>query len=124
MGVPEGKRVYRDLALIAGLLLLAAALSVTLRWGQTDGTQVVVRVDGQEAARYSLDEDGRYELNGGTNILVIQDGAAFLTEANCPDLLCVRQGKISVSGQVITCLPNRLTVTVYGGDGGVDMVTG
>lgn len=123
MRAPEGKRFYRDLALIAGLLLLAAVLFAALRRGQTDGTLVVVRVDGQDAAQYSLAEDGRYELNGGTNILVIEDGAAFLTEANCPDLLCVKQGKISVSGQVITCLPNRLTVTVYGGDDGVDIVS-
>ena len=122
MQSPQGKRLYRDLALIAGFLLLAAILFFTMRWGKTDGTLVVVRVDGQETARYPLDADGQYALNGGTNILVIQDGAAYLIDADCPDKLCVRQGKIRVSGQVITCLPNRLTVTVYGADGGVDLV--
>ena len=123
MSAPEGKHIARDLALIAGLLLLAAVLFVAMGWGRTEGTQVVVRVDGQEAGRYALDTDGRYELNGGTNIMVIQDGKAYLVEADCPDLLCVKQGKISISGQVITCLPNRLTVTVYGGDSGVDIVS-
>ena len=122
MDAPKGKRLRRDLALIAFLLLLSAALYVGLRLGQTAGAGVVVRVDGQELARYSLSRDGRYELNGGSNILVIQNGEAWLTEANCPDKLCVKQGKIRVTGQVITCLPNRLTVTVYGVDGGVDIV--
>ena len=123
MKPPKRKRLYRDLALIAGLLVLAAVLAVWLRLGRTAGTEVVVRVDGQDVARYSLAVEGTYELNGGTNTLVIQDGKAFLTHADCPDQLCVKQGKISVSGQVITCLPNRLTVTVYGGDGGVDIVS-
>ena len=123
MKQPKGKRLYRDLALIAGLLVLAAVLAVWLRLGRTAGTQVVVRVDGQDVARYSLAVEGTYELNGGTNTLVIQGGKAFLTHADCPDQLCVKQGKISVAGQVITCLPNRLTVTVYGGDGGVDIVS-
>ena len=122
MKLPKGKRVYRDLALIAGLLLLAAVLYVSQRLGQTEGTVAVVRVDGQEVARYSLAVEGVYELNGGTNTLVIENGKAYLSHADCPDLLCVKQGKISASGQVITCLPNRLTVTVYGGDSGVDIV--
>lgn len=80
-------------------------------------------MDGVEVCRYSLSENGTYPLNGGTNILCIEDGVAFLTDADCPDRLCVLQGKISKTGQVIACKPNRLTVTVYGADeGGVDLV--
>lgn len=116
------KKMYRDLALVTFFLLLAGVLFIVLRMNQDEGTGVIIRVDGQEVARYSFSQEGRYELNGGTNILMIEDGNAWLTDADCPDKLCVRQGKISVSGQVITCLPNRLTVTVYGVDGGVDIV--
>ena len=122
MQAPKKKTLYRDLGLIAFLLLLSAVLFVVLRAGQTDGARVVVRVNGEDVATYSLARDGRYELNGGSNILVIQNGEAWLTDANCPDKLCVKQGKIRVTNQVITCLPNRLTVTVYGVDGGVDVV--
>ena len=117
------KKLRRDLALIAFLLLLSAALFAGLRRGQTPGAEAVVRVEGQEVARYSLAVNGRYELNGGSNILVIENGEAYLIEANCPDKLCVRQGHIHSTGQVITCLPNRLTVTIYGADGGVDIYT-
>ena len=35
---------------------------------------------------------------------------------------CVKQGKIDQTGETITCLPNRLTVTVYGaGKSSVDL---
>ena len=69
-------------------------------------------------------QNGTYPLNGGTNTLVIENGAAWLSHANCPDELCVKQGKISHNGQVITCLPNKLTVTVYGAaQNDVDLVS-
>ena len=85
----------------------------------------VVAVNGEKVAEYSLSENGTYPLNGGTNILVIEDGAAFLEEANCPDKLCVKQGRISRTGQCITCLPNRLTVTVEGaGEPEYDIIVG
>ena len=118
------KTAYRDLALVAFFLLLAAGLSAALLLGRPAGAAVVVRVDGREIARYSLAREGVYPLNGGSNILVIENGEAYLSQADCPDKLCVRQGKISRSGQVITCLPNRVTVTVVGAEDGVDVVVG
>ena len=114
-----------DLILIVALLLLAGALYLTLNANRQEGGVAVVRVNGVETERHSLAVDGTFPLNGGTNILVIQDGQAWLSEADCPDLLCVKQGKIHYTGQVITCLPNRLTVTVEGGESnGVDLVVG
>ncbi len=119
------KRFRADLALILGLLLLAGALYLALGARGEAGAWAVVRVENTEIARYRLDEDGSYPLNGGTNLLVIEDGSARISEADCPDKLCVRQGRVRFRGQVVTCLPNRLTVTVEGGeDSGLDAVVG
>lgn len=114
-----------DLILVVALLLLAGILYLTMNANRQEGGVAVVRVNGVETERHSLAVDGTFPLNGGTNILVIRDGQAWLSEADCPDLLCVKQGKIHYTGQVITCLPNRLTVTVEGGESnGVDLVVG
>ena len=119
------KKRRADLIVIASLLLLALVLYLILGAVRTVGGEVVVRVDGVETERHALTEDGTYPLNGGSNILVIGEGQAWLSEANCPDLLCVRQGKIRYTGQSIICLPNRLTVTVEGGEPDeVDAVVG
>ena len=119
------KKRRRDLIVIASLLVLALALYLILGAARTEGGTVVVRVDGVETERHSLFADGTYPLNGGSNILVIADGQAWLSEANCPDRLCVRQGRIHYTGQSIICLPNRLTVTVEDGEeNGVDFVVG
>ena len=107
----------RDFLLIGGILLVALVLFLFLQLGREEGAEVIVRVDGQEQGRYSLSTEGVYELNGGTNVLRIEDG-----EANCPDKYCIHQGSVSRTGETITCLPNKLTVTVSGGDSFVEIV--
>lgn len=120
----ENKKVRRDVILIAALLLVSLLLFLFLHSHEA-GAGVSVRHDGEEIARYSLAEDGTYVLNGGTNTLVIENGEAYLIDADCPDLLCVKQGSIKYTGECITCLPNKLTVTVFGAeDSGIDAAVG
>ena len=99
---------------IAVIAIAIAVLSLTKK----DGDYVIVRINGNEVAKYSLSQDGEYSLNGGPNVLRIENGTAYLVSANCPDHLCVKQGKVDQSGETITCLPNRLTVTVYSAEEG------
>ena len=113
----------RDIILIASILVVAIAFFLIVELTKEEGAGVVVKVDGVEVAEYSLSKSGTYPLNGGTNILVIEDGKAYLSDANCPDKLCVHQGKISRTGEVITCLPNKLTVTVFGAEESVDLIS-
>lgn len=112
----------RDAALIAALLVLTAAAFLWMGGRGKAGTEAVVCVSGQEIGRYALSQPGVYSLNGGTNLLQIQDGTAAVIEANCPDGLCIHQGKIRYNGQCITCLPNRLTVTIQGGEDKADLI--
>ncbi|MBR0354702.1 MAG: NusG domain II-containing protein [Oscillospiraceae bacterium] len=119
------KKLLTDLSIILALLLLAGGLYLALFLGREAGGCAVVRVDGVETERHSLAIDGVFPLNGGSNILVIENGEAWLSDADCPDLLCVKQGHVHYNGQTITCLPNRLTVTIEGGESdGVDFVVG
>lgn len=115
------KRI-NDLILVVSVIIIAFALFFFYYSGES-GEYVVVNINGIEVERHSLKIDGTFSLNNGSNILVIQDGKAYLIEANCPDKLCVKQGKIDKTGQCITCLPNKLTVTIVGGNKGVDLVS-
>lgn len=103
----------KDFILIGAIVAVIAIAILILSLTKKDGDYVIVRINGNEVAKYSLSQDGEYELNGGTNVLRIENGKAYLVSANCPDHLCVKQGKVDQSGETITCLPNRLTVTVY-----------
>ena len=115
-----------DLYLIGGCLLAALILCGLWLLLRRDGGTVIVEQDGQETARYALSEDRtvRIEGAGGYNLLVIEGGEAWLSEANCPNLLCVKTGKIRYAGQSIVCLPHRLAVRITGGASALDAVTG
>lgn len=117
---PEHKsgQKKRDLLLLA-VLLAAAALLFAGREFFTGrpAVMVSVSVDGTEIMTLDLNRNDDIVIesgNGQTNHLIIEDGKAFLTEASCPDKLCVRQGAISETGQSIVCLPNRVIVTIVG----------
>ena len=66
----------------------------------------------KESLEISLEKDGEYPILDGKNVLIIEDGAAFMKSADCPDKLCVHQGKIKLSGERITCLPNKVMIEI------------
>lgn len=104
---------------ILGLIVLAACVvwlagRALLR---KDGAYVVVKQDGELFGSYALDEDWEIDVRSGNHIS-IRDGVVWMESADCPDQICVKQGKISAAGSLITCLPNRVTVQVAGG--GID----
>lgn len=118
------KSLRFDIILIASLLIVSLIAVCIMLLTRRGGDKVIVEIAGERIGEYSLFVDAEYELNGGTNILVIENGEAYLSYANCPDHTCVRTGKIKYAGQSIVCLPNRLTVTVKGNaEGGVDLVS-
>ena len=110
------KTLKNDILLIAALLVLAGAVFGLLRLTRARGGEAVVTVDGREIGRYPLKTNGTFPLNGGSNILVVDSGEAWVSEANCPDKVCMGMGKISRNGEFIACLPNRLIVVVEGGE--------
>ena len=110
-----------DILLIGGLLLVAILLFVLFQGKKTPGGAAVVRVSGEITAAYALAEDRTVTIegkNGGTNTLVIENGTAHLSEASCPDKLCVHQGTVSRAGQTIICLPNEVVIEIMGTDEG------
>lgn len=119
------KKKYRlDIIVIAAILLASIALLLIMTLTREEGATVVVEIDGKTVATYSLYQNGEYSLNGGTNVLVIENGQAYLNYSNCPDHTCEKTGKIQYVGQTIVCLPNLLTITIKGeASGGVDFVS-
>ena len=112
----------RDIVLILAIALVGLCLLFFNGRKTSLGSSVVVEVDGKTVASYPLDTDEVFVLNGGTNTLEIKDGRARISDADCPNMQCVRQGWISRGGQSIVCLPNKLIVTVTSSDRSVDYI--
>lgn len=77
--------------------------------------------DGRELRRFPLSgEDAVYRVTTGygTYRIEVRGGAVSVTEAPCPDQICVHHAPTATAGDSIICLPGRLTVTVTDGHGG------
>ena len=103
-----------DIIVIASLLLLSLLVSIFVLVLRRDGTAVEVTVDRKVVATYPLSVNATYELNGGTNVIVIEDGKVYMTYSDCPDHKCEKMGKKQYVGQSISCLPNKLSVKITG----------
>ncbi|MFR8236871.1 MAG: NusG domain II-containing protein [Dorea sp.] len=115
----------KDFLLI--IIVICAALVVWAAFTFLRGTDtgsVVVKVDGEIEAVYSLGENREVSINGGTNILKISDGTADITEADCPDQICVKQRSIAADHESIICLPNKVVVEISSDrESGIDAST-
>ena len=116
---------YRlDIIVIASILLATLSLLLILNLTKKEGALAVVEIDGQVVAEYPLYKEGVFSLNGGTNVLVVEDGTAYLNYSSCPDHTCENIGKIRYVGETIVCLPNKVTITIIGdAEDGVDLVS-
>ena len=106
------RKILFDAILV--ILLLAVSLSVYffIQASRDKGAVVCVNIGSKTVGEYPLDVDGEYTINGGTNIIRIEDGMVYMVYAECPDHTCVQKGKIYLEGDDITCLPNQVRVYI------------
>lgn len=118
----EKKTRKNDIILIAVLAVIALVSYAGIEFYQSANTKngvAVVTIDGEEYGRYPLavDTAERIELpDGSYNILEITDGEADITDASCPDGICVNHRAVSKQGQSIVCLPNKVVVEIENGE--------
>ena len=103
-----------DILVVAVLVLLSLAVLLVMNLTRQEGAYAEVTVGETVVGRYPLSQNGTYTLNGGTNVLTIEDGYAYMSDSNCPDHVCEHTGRVKYVGQPIACRPNRLTVTIVG----------
>ena len=126
----KNSRRKNDIIIIALLALLGLIGGFGFRIWQENTTEnpvAVVTVDGEEYGRFPLDTDceERIELSDGSyNIFVIKDGVADMTEASCLDKICGNHRDISKKNESITCLPNKVIITIENGENpDIDAIT-
>lgn len=106
--------------LFAGLAALSLLALGLLRLFRTPGTEAKIYQDGvcvetidlsRVTSGYSFVlEDG----DGGSNTILVEPGRICVSEADCPDQICVRQGWLSDSAGNIVCLPYGLVIRIDG----------
>lgn len=110
-------RQRRNTIILALVLLavLGAAFCIQRLWLSGDGAVAVVQAGDRVICRLPLSQDRELwvgDEESGRNLIRVKDGAVMVAEADCPDKICVRTGPIRQEGQIISCLPHKLSVYI------------
>lgn len=115
----------RSLILIFALLLL-----VSLAWIAAikimPQNSLIAEIHSDGKIIYTIDLNkvtNSYNIELPHNTVLVEHGKISMLSADCPDQLCVKQGKISDGSFPIVCLPNKIMIRIAG-KSGVDAVAG
>ena len=114
----------KEAVFIGALLFISVVLCIFV-YAVPHGTHgsIQITVDGELYGTYSLAEDQVIQI-GDTNVCEIKDGEVKMTEADCPDHLCMKQPAVGSAGGYIVCLPNRVVIQGEGDSDSQDSESG
>ena len=118
----------KQVKIVLGVLLVVVAVCcAALLLPKEDGTIARITLDAAVVSEIDLstaDGSSSFTVTGevGSNTILAEKGRIRVTQADCPDQVCVNQGWISDSSLPIVCLPNKLVIEIVGGEGELDVI--
>lgn len=114
-----------DIILAAGLIIIGLAMSYILSLGHDSGSRLIITCDGERFGSYPLAEDREITVRRDShmNKVTIKDGIVSMSFSDCHGQDCVHQGDISLSGESIICLPNKVVLEISGDDSRYDVLS-
>ena len=68
--------------------------------------------------------DKPYTITVGSNVILVEKGQISMTDADCPDGLCIKQGAITGEARPIVCLPNNVVIKLTNDESDIDAISG
>jgi hypothetical protein len=114
---PRIKIRAADLLILLLALLVIGGISLRIYAGGGSDPQILVS-SSDEKYLYPLEAEARLEVPGplGDTVVHIHDGGVEVLSSPCPEKICIKTGRISRPGQWIACLPNRVFISIRGGE--------
>ena len=113
------EKLKKDIILLLGIILAAFLLwLIPYLLNKDASAMVTVYQNGHEIGKYPLGKEQTISIpsgEGGYNLLFISGGEASISDADCPDGLCVRQRAVDRNGESIICLPHKLVIQITAG---------
>ena len=103
----KNRKFRNDGILAAVIVIIAVAVLLLINLTKVEGNSVVVKIDGVETQRFSLEENIEFEIKTGKNdenynVLVIEDRKARIVDA------------VFNVGETIICLPHKVVIEIVG----------
>lgn len=109
----KGDKITAVIIILISLTLFIGINATQINSGKNYAS---IQIDGKEVEKITLGQSSKkqytYETEYGLNIIEVDNEKIHMHEADCDDQICVRQGYIENSGEMIVCLPNRFVVEI------------
>lgn len=108
--------------IVIGFIFVFSCIAIVYNtYFRETGTIAYIYQDG--ICIYSIDlstvtESKSFVITGeqGNNTILIEEGKICISEADCPDQVCVRSGWLTNSVAPIVCLPHKLVISLVSED--------
>lgn len=111
-----------DIIIIVGLLILSFVPSFILGLRNNQeytGAYAEISVAGKVIEKiYFKETEGEKEIpiktSYGENTIHVSKDGIYMSEADCTDEICLKDGMITKVGQSLVCLPHKLIIEIKG----------
>ncbi|MCI6609399.1 MAG: NusG domain II-containing protein [Ezakiella sp.] len=112
-----------DLAILIVIIFIAAAVLVFIP--SKTATGIEVKVDGKVIYTSDFKKSPttkKFETKYGMNEIEIGEDYVRMIDADCPNKLAVKQGKIKSPGASLICIPHHMIVSIVGKSDELDVM--
>ncbi|MEG0050596.1 MAG: NusG domain II-containing protein [Terrisporobacter sp.] len=98
------------------LIIIVGSFGFNYYINDKDGEKIEIYVNNKLYKTYDINEEDtlKIETDNGYNVVKIHDNGVEITEASCPDKVCVHSGFINTPSKSIVCLPNKVNIKIAG----------
>jgi hypothetical protein len=108
------------LSVVIGLIFLISLCAILLKRTNNSGNIAYIYKDGEliQTIDLSTTSNGSFDITGGYdddfeyNTVTIKDGDICVSDSNCKNKLCVKEGYAIKAHIPIVCLPHKLVIVV------------
>ena len=105
--------IKKNTFLLYGIIMIAFVFGVVFyAFGGRGGNMIIVKSDEKIVREINLDTVtvpfSFTVQNNGFNVVEVENGRVRVTDADCPDKLCIKQSESGILP--IVCLPHRLVI--------------
>lgn len=112
-----------DVLLITLIIAMSIALCAPFFLKKGDVTATVM-YDGEVFDRINLSENEKdLTLKVGNCEIRVEKHEIYFANSPCPDKICIKAGRLKKSGDFASCVPEKVTIILKGGDKLPDAVT-
>ncbi len=112
----------KAILIIVFVIIFCFCLAMSVKLFNKKGNIAVIYVNGKEYDRIDLQLiTNSFTISLPHNKVLVEPGQISILDADCPDKLCIKQGKKS-GGIPIICLPNGVSI-VFEENKGADAIS-